>query len=690
MPRKKKGEEEMKLRIVAMSCLLWGLICPGGLYGQEQPKEQAIDEILVETERLVEEQGRITVRSEGLPANVTVITREDIKRIPYTGSYLDLFRTVPGLYVTKYTGGDFGDKIGMRGFNSGHGVQTAFFVDGMPMNVLDYFHGMADIAWLVPEMVERIEVIKGPFSALYGDFALGGVINIITKKSDPSSSLTLSGGTYASGQAVGVLSDSSWQLSPLKFTPFLVWEGYTRQGYRLNQHYKRGQFFNKITFPLWGGDLSGRFHYVARTWGDPGYIRMDRIKAGLLTRRDSVNGADRGDSEMANVVFNYRPKGGEEGFHGDFWYAYHGHNTARTFPPSPQARRDTFQHYFGWKLLYDYRPFENFSILAGNDLRYDQVSQTQWNTISFYNFINQTRLYKFHQFSTGIFAQGQYKPFSFLKLVGGLRFDQFQVDIDNQLFPQNSGNASPNMWSPKVGFVITPYKDINIFANFGRGFRSPGVLEWSPASAVQRANYDMGLAKLETWDVGFNALLYDRLYFGFDYYNTLYTREQYLNPATATFENLGASKRTGIELEAKLFLTKELTLVGNYAAVRARLKNPLTPGAYYISGVPPDQSTVGIEYQKPWADGEQQVGLFFYYYRIARAPANTLGTIIGSQFDQYMWRATYQYKNWLASLNVTLTPRRFASDIYTVSQNQIAYTPWPMWEVFGGLKYRFY
>lgn len=648
-----------------------------------------MDELLVEAERGVTEQGAVTIRTEGLPANVTIITREDIKRIPTTGSYLDLFRLSPGVYVTKYTGGDFGDRIGMRGFASGHGVQTAFFVDGMPMNVLDYFHGMADIAWLVPEMIERIEIIKGPFSALYGDFALGGVINIITKTSDSAPSLTLNSGTYNTGQAVGVLSDSSWKLSPWQFTPFLVWEGFTREGYRLNQKYRRGQFFNKVTFPIWDGNLSGRFHYVARTWGDPGYIQMDAIKAGLLTRRDSVNGSDRGDSEMANVVFNYRPAGGEEGFHGDFYYAYHGHNTGRTFPPSPQSRRDTFEHYFGWKILYDYRPLEKFSIVFGNDLRYDQVSQIQWNTISYYQFLNQTRQYKFHQFSTGIFAQGQYKPFSFFKLVGGLRFDQFQVDIKNQLFPQNSGNASPNTWSPKIGFVITPYKDINIFANMGHGFRSPGVLEWSPASPVQRANYDMGLAKLETWDVGFNALLFDRVYIAFDYYNTLYTREQYLNPATATYENLGSSKRTGIEIETRIFLTKEITLVGNFAAVRARLKNPMTPGAYYISGVPPDQSTVGLEYQKAWAGGTQQAGFFFYYYRIARTPYNTLGTMIGSQFDQYMWRATYQYKNWLASLNVTLTPRRFASDIYTVSNNQFAYTPWPMWEVFGGLKYRF-
>ena len=99
-----------------------------------------------------------------------------------------MFRKVAGLNISQYTGGNFGDGIAMRGFTGGaHGANTAFFVDGMPMNLMDYTHGMEDIAWLVPEMVERIEVIKGPFSALYGDFGLGGVINIITKKSDSGS-----------------------------------------------------------------------------------------------------------------------------------------------------------------------------------------------------------------------------------------------------------------------------------------------------------------------------------------------------------------------------------------------------------------------------------------------------------------------------------------------------------------------
>ena len=211
-------------------------------------KEKDMPELVVETERLMEQQDQITIKPEGLPANVNIITKEDLKRTPYKGNYLDIIRTIPGISVSKYPG-DYGDKIGMRGFAGGHGREVAVFVDNMPMNMLDYTYGMSDISWVVPEMIERIEVIKGPFSALYGDFALGGVINIITKKSDPSPSVGFYGGTYGTARGVGVISDSSWSQSLGKVTPFLVWEGYTRAGYRENNDYERGQFFNKFTTP---------------------------------------------------------------------------------------------------------------------------------------------------------------------------------------------------------------------------------------------------------------------------------------------------------------------------------------------------------------------------------------------------------------------------------------------------------
>jgi outer membrane receptor for ferrienterochelin and colicin len=148
-----------------------------------QAKVTVIPEVIVEAEAITEEKGNISIKSETLPSSVHVITKEEIEKMPIF-HYLDIFKKLPGMYLRNYGEGDIADGIGMRGYPSGHVKDIGVFIDGVPVNVPNHSHthGWADIGWLTPEMIERVEVIKGPFSALYGNFALGGVINIITKK----------------------------------------------------------------------------------------------------------------------------------------------------------------------------------------------------------------------------------------------------------------------------------------------------------------------------------------------------------------------------------------------------------------------------------------------------------------------------------------------------------------------------
>ncbi|RYF02413.1 MAG: TonB-dependent receptor [Comamonadaceae bacterium] len=116
------------------------------------------------------------------PASISVITREDIERKPVT-SIGELLSTVPGV-----TGGLSGtgaqSKIRLRGLPEKY---TLILVDGKRqgnsagVNYRDDL-GQQDLDWISPEMIERIEVVRGPMSSLYGSDAMGGVINIITRK----------------------------------------------------------------------------------------------------------------------------------------------------------------------------------------------------------------------------------------------------------------------------------------------------------------------------------------------------------------------------------------------------------------------------------------------------------------------------------------------------------------------------
>ncbi len=674
--KRKKLQEVWKMRLRIFTLLMFCMTISQTVYA----KVTTIDEVVVEGVAITKDKQDISVRSETLPSSVHVITKEDLEKIPVR-HYLDLFRKLPGIITSHYGQGDIADGFGMRGYQSGHGREVAIFVDGVPVNVPhhSHAHGFADIGWIVPEMIERIEVIKGPFSALYGNFALGGVINIITKKSDTSPTIGAEAGSYGSYRVITTISKSEW-----KPTPFLVYEAYTKDGYRANSDYTRYNLFNKLTVPLWDGKLSIRVHYVKREWGAPGYLSLNDVKSGIRKRTDAINKSDGGDSEYYNLVLNYTPKGGEAGFHATLYAAYEDLNRYATFPPSPQRLEHNERVYYGWNLLYNYMPNKNLSLIFGTDGRYDNGDRQRYNTID-RRITSTTHNWHIKETSIGLFFQGQYKPVDFFKLVGGLRYDRFDFDIENKIKPNNSGSGDTSIFSPKIGFVITPFKNFHIFANKGLGFRSPSADEMSPPDRDYK-NFNLKPAKVHTWDVGFNTMLFDKLYLSFNYYQTDMERE--IRVVGSETINIGKSKRDGYEVEAKFYATNELALYLNYAWVKARIKNPPTAGQDRVIGVPKDYFGAGIEFQHSFNRDKKLMFDLSYQY-LGKAPLNAAGTIQRPPVDRYMAKAVYNIKNWSLFVESTYHPRKFTSEAMFLIGGVPAYDPKPVWDFNAGIKYSF-
>lgn len=114
------------------------------------------------------------------PASISVITREQLEKQSYT-NIVDAMKNIPGVYVTG--GGNMQD-ISVRGMTSAY---TLYLVDGRPVSAgravnTNGSDGGKQIGLPPLAMIERIEVIRGPMSSLYGSEAMGGVINIITRK----------------------------------------------------------------------------------------------------------------------------------------------------------------------------------------------------------------------------------------------------------------------------------------------------------------------------------------------------------------------------------------------------------------------------------------------------------------------------------------------------------------------------
>ena len=116
------------------------------------------------------------------PASISVISREELERGHYQ-NVTDALRDVPGVVVTGGGRGDNGNDISIRGMPSQY---TLILVNGRPQSSRESRpNGDAGFEqdWLPPlQAIERIEVVRGPMSTLYGSDAIGGVINVITRK----------------------------------------------------------------------------------------------------------------------------------------------------------------------------------------------------------------------------------------------------------------------------------------------------------------------------------------------------------------------------------------------------------------------------------------------------------------------------------------------------------------------------
>ena len=163
-------------------------------------------------------------------SDISVIDSDQLARFS-GGTIVDVLRQVPGVSVAQSGGPGASTDVYIRGANPGH---TLVLIDGVRVNDPSSASGTFDFATFSPSDIERIEVLKGPQSALYGSDAMGGVINIITKKRTGKLSATASveGGSYGTASAHlaagGSVGPTSLSVSGTGFTT----DGFSRVGNR--------------------------------------------------------------------------------------------------------------------------------------------------------------------------------------------------------------------------------------------------------------------------------------------------------------------------------------------------------------------------------------------------------------------------------------------------------------------------
>src|SRR6185436_138725 len=146
-----------------------------------------------------------------LPANSSVLG---------PGAYETREYREPGEVVRSLTGVDFvvygqgGVPSGpsIRGYTDRNfGQDIAGYVDGIPLNLFGFVasHGAMDTTFLVPEAIEKVELVRGPMEARFGDFDRGASINYVTRDGGVRPSASVSGGSYGERRASVTLGNSA-------------------------------------------------------------------------------------------------------------------------------------------------------------------------------------------------------------------------------------------------------------------------------------------------------------------------------------------------------------------------------------------------------------------------------------------------------------------------------------------------
>jgi iron complex outermembrane receptor protein len=172
----------MKKKITLIKLFVLMLIPINGLVLAQAPKEIPRQEEEIILEEVVVVATRVGEEIIRIPANVTVITSEDIERST-AKQITELLRREAGIMVTNTSGSTpTGVTVEARGFNNGggNGGRTLVLVDGWKANEADSSN--PDWALIPLDNIDRIEVVRGPATAIYGDSAVAAVINIITKR----------------------------------------------------------------------------------------------------------------------------------------------------------------------------------------------------------------------------------------------------------------------------------------------------------------------------------------------------------------------------------------------------------------------------------------------------------------------------------------------------------------------------
>ena len=557
--------------------------------------------------------------------NITVITSEDIQEKGYN-NVEDILKQAPGVNITQ-TG--FGSAVDIRGqgrfgLGTSGNVSKAvssvkILIDGdIAMDTIDASHAYIPLNTISVNDIERIEIINGGGTVLYGSGTRGGVVNIITKNRTKEGA---SGKIYYQNSSYGTNKlgfDTGINFNN-KFIIDLGYENTNGKGYRKGEKesydYLKGGLKYNIT------DNHSLKFKAAR-------YNSEETFAGALTESQLLNDRKQsGDLSHMEVERKEYSLGYDGKITDAFRLSLLGYrqNTDKLSPGTPTTLFKDTKKGINFKGNYE---LENGNIIFGYNYIDHEGSRRQ--TIFGTPIISVDLSKKTNSF----YLLGRHKIAGNLEGTAGYRYERAEYETNRKVpasvmrvpgvplpvrIParETVGTKKESNSAYELGLNYKYSDTGNVYVKYERGFRSPAATEfvdYAPGARTYTLN-NIKTEKFDTYEIGFKDMLWNSFVSATAFY-TKTNNEIYLNmdhgvtsgPATArwTFHNLKATERAGIELFAEQYFGK-LRVNESFSYVNAKIKkvgddtlasatHKFTDGQK-IPGVPSVKATLGVDYE---------------------------------------------------------------------------------------------